>query len=984
MTALDRTDATQEDRWASRSTPTRQGSEVEGCVGPFPVPRGRSLTLQITFFDPDAGELTPQRKGHLFERFAKRLVELSGYADVVLRAKHSSLEYDLEGRSRLHGRRLNGEAKAHEANISGKDAAAFVGKMLPIALAEGSADGLFISTSPFTAEGRDYLDTILNSDMSRHNLNLRTLVGEDIPKFLAENDRCTTEKQLRRGVRDATGMEPVDTWLVVSERADFLLATCGPTATAAATHFVTFNLHGSREPLQELALERLRSQVADLAGLMYVDDNPMPSSESVAERLPTVAAGVGWFDYKFPSPPETFIGRAQPLAEIGQLVATIQAGDTAVRAVQILSRSGVGKSSLLLKVPHELQRPNAVIIDGRNLRVPADIRLVVTELVGKVHAATGTTLVSPAAREDVQPALRAVGEALADVDDVAVILIDQFEALLALPSVFQAVVDMIATTTTWRLPIVWILARKNDLAATYDEGAAIDLPRLNDLSAAIGLDDFTPTEEKVLLERLGVELGGQLTKNLAEAIQTFAAGFPWLLKRVCAHVLTTIRDGLSQRELLQAGLRAEDLFEEDLTGLPEQDKAMLRLLAAHMPNTAAELTRRLEGEVSAQRLTEKLNDFLGRKLLRLSGDVYDTYNDVFKTYLVTERIPFQSRYVFRVTPGATLALLPLIAANGTTDLGTFQSLGGGNKIAVLNKLRELRLLGFIDPKPGVVALSSGAQSALENDTLGEFLRKALRANGLVVSVLDLLSSQGSVTISVVVGELRQELPHIEASDATWVNYASNLVNWLRYAGLVDLEGELVRLRDSASDEQLHPREFYLGSFAPGTFLPSVRPARVLDLLKWAGSGSRTRDEATEEFGGTSTAGLLRDASSLNLIRVSGDSLSLTAQAKAMLTRPDLSEREIAALALSKPNVRALVEAASEQPQDLAAQRDILRRFGSANWTDGTWKWRLGLLSAWVVATGQMKAGRRGLRVAAESTPSRTSQRSQSSGDIRGI
>jgi hypothetical protein len=138
--------------------------------------------LLITFFDPEAPDLSPQRKGQLFESFAKRLVELCGYTDVVLRAKHSSLEYDLEARSRLHNRRLNGEAKAHEANISGKDAAAFVGKMLLVAMEDGSADGLFISTSPFTAEGRDYLATLDRLDTHKQNLSLRVLVGDEIPR----------------------------------------------------------------------------------------------------------------------------------------------------------------------------------------------------------------------------------------------------------------------------------------------------------------------------------------------------------------------------------------------------------------------------------------------------------------------------------------------------------------------------------------------------------------------------------------------------------------------------------------------------------------------------------------------------------------------------------------------------------------------------------------------------------------------------------
>jgi hypothetical protein len=71
--------------------------------------------------------LTPQRKGALFQRLTRRLVELAIHTDAVLRAKHSSLEYDVQSRHRLSAKALTAEAKAHEASIPGQVLSAFVG-----------------------------------------------------------------------------------------------------------------------------------------------------------------------------------------------------------------------------------------------------------------------------------------------------------------------------------------------------------------------------------------------------------------------------------------------------------------------------------------------------------------------------------------------------------------------------------------------------------------------------------------------------------------------------------------------------------------------------------------------------------------------------------------------------------------------------------------------------------------------------------------
>jgi hypothetical protein len=325
--------------------------------------------MQIAFFDADSDELTSFKKGKLFEGFTARLVELCGYKDITLRVKRSSLEYDIEARSSLHNRILSGEAKAHEAAMPGKEASAFVGKLLPLAIQEGGIDGLFISTSAFTPEAEDYLQSLKNTGTTIAGIALRTLAGTEIHDFLTNQGIGIPEAQLRAKVERETGLHASDAWVVIADRGDFYVVSLGQNVLSTATKFVIFSLAGDWLNVSAQEANRLANQVSDLKELEFLAPQaPQSRDEGEAQSLPTVVAGSGWFDYKFPSPPECFIGRETALIEIDKFLAEVAGGSTSLRAAQVLSRSGVGKSSLLLKVAASGRGAASVTVDGRNLR----------------------------------------------------------------------------------------------------------------------------------------------------------------------------------------------------------------------------------------------------------------------------------------------------------------------------------------------------------------------------------------------------------------------------------------------------------------------------------------------------------------------------------------------------------------------------------------------------------------------------------------
>jgi hypothetical protein len=319
--------------------------------------------------------------------------------------------------------------------------------------------------------------------------------------------------------------------------------------------------------------------------------------------------------------------------------------------------------------------------------------------------------------------------------------------------------------------------------------------------------------------------------------------------------------------------------------------------------------------------------------------------------------------VYRVSPGTAVRTLRRIQELGPLSLTAFQSRVGGSEIANLNKLRELRLLGLINPKAGRVELALETQEALERDGLGELLRRRLRANGLVVRALELVAASDEVSFEQLAVELRREMPQVEVTEETWRLYARTLASWLHFAGLAQVGGDIITARELPVDESLQGRVLSRGAFATDTFVPSTRPEQLLAFFRlFADADEIPRMQISDIFGKTKAPGTIQDAVVLGLARDEGDYVVLGWQGRILKnSERETDIRDLAQLALAKPNVQALIEACDVEPLAADRQRALMERYGSARWTDGTWKWRLGILRAWVVATGLATGGRAGLR-----------------------
>jgi hypothetical protein len=479
-----------------------------------------------------------QDQGKLFERLIRDLVNACGYADIELRAKISSMEYDIKARRKLDNVPLVGEAKAHTKKIDSTTISSFVGKMYPIWTKDPRTLGLFISTSDFTPDAKDYLRSVLDQ-----NANMRSIIGEEILDILSQELNYQTAKQMKvKAARDFDA-RPGDTLFLVSDRGNFFIQLLIRKDETRPTAFCVYHADGSS--IDELAFgKELKEKIPELEELLFWP------SELEAKQFPDLQEsrmaplqGTGWFDYKFPAPPDCFIGRAAQKVVFQSFVDRFRTKKSKVSVFQVLSRSGVGKSSFLLKLQNDVASDGviSVIADARDFRSTLDLLVLIQAFVQALNKAHGSRVPIPDNLDSGLLSLQEVSRHLEESNNIGLFFIDQFESLFAKPDLYITFFDLLLGINHLCNNILFCIARKNDQPTTFDERSKIDLEHLREISETVTLEDFSRDEALSLIEHVQDEIGQPLLDKLKDMALEFSQGFPWLHKRICSHIITMIK-----------------------------------------------------------------------------------------------------------------------------------------------------------------------------------------------------------------------------------------------------------------------------------------------------------------------------------------------------------------------------------------------------------------------------------------------------------
>ncbi len=658
-----------------------------------------------------------QDKGKLFEFLVRELVEHLGYQEIELRSSMGGKEYDIKAKAKLGGRTLIGQAKAWDKTIGSAEISEFVGSLDNEDIPDDAA-GLFISLTDFTPQGHQYLSKLKSSKRDR----ILTIVGNEIFDYL-EKIGYASIQEVKRRAKHRFQNKAGDTYFLVSNRGNFFIQLLVRHEETRPKAFCVLDKDG--EFISEVEFgELLQQHIEELRELTFLTqkgDFKSILDISIGSIGPG-PDGANWFEYKLPAPPQYFIGRHRQIENFQSFIMDVQKDRINIRTYQVLSPSGVGKTSFMRKLQSISAQPS-YFEDARNFRSSVDLLVLMQEFLNSCKNAIGVPESVPTDTTSVLNQFAKVGRELHKQGLVGVIFVDQFESLFLKADLYAQFLDLIAKVTHDAKYVVFCIARRNDQPTTFDDRMNLDLQRLVGMSCSIELKDFSRSEVLELLSHLSDEIGQVAKQKLLNVALEFAAsGYPWLCKRVGAHIRdAVVKKGLTQEVLIQSSISPEELFDEDLAELDILDREFLKELAKYLPATLDDLSQKYD----VKRLTSKLRMFHDMRLVRLIGRTYDTYSDLFKEYLKTGEVPLPTRYVFRGPPSTTKRVLDTIIKHNCKNVKDIAKLAG--KIShgtVQNVLRELRMLELIETSRGHLNVDQGVSNAYQEGRIDSLLESA--------------------------------------------------------------------------------------------------------------------------------------------------------------------------------------------------------------------------------------------------------------------
>lgn len=779
-------------------------------------------------------------RGRILERFGRRFLETQNYS-VKEEVRLTASEVDLLGTENTTGELIFVECKAHRSNISSE----VLQKLLGNVTFKDYSSGWLISTFALGKDAKGF----------EHEWQQR-------PPEQRRKMRIYSPDRLADRLVAAKLIVPVETlqfhltgsrvgneaFLLLTQNGEFWALPVVDPATGIRSAALLFHASNG-EAVRDLAtLEWIATTDTSLS-LPWICDTAKDAGaatklRSELESIVKVPMADHWADYR-PARPEDFVGREAVQTSVFNFLDHVRSGGTTTRLIALKGPSGWGKSSSLLKIA---SRATNARNKGKYYVFTVDSRAATTRrfpelaVVSAVKEAVRSGFVS--APSDLAfggasslfstPGMRHVVQDLRDRRRVLCIFFDQFEELLYkadLVEVFDEMRRICAAVEEAQANVVIGFSWKTDGVIPTEHSAYHMWHSLADRRFEIELTPFSEAEVGLAINRFAKELGSPLIPQLRRVLQDHCQGFPWLLKKLCVHILDQSKVGTEQADILTSSLNIQALFKKDLEDLSSAETGCIKQIAIESPAEFFKITQNF-GDGTVSRLVDK-------RLVIRSGTRLTLYWDIFRDYILTERIPYiPVTYV----PQANFSRYAKALAymNGKSelsyaDLAAEMNLGMG---ATDNLVRDLVNVGHVDAhrkENRIIPTFADEQHAL--DIAFSFWRSHEVVRLLIAGKGD----SASLSEAEFVAVYRTANKRSALGEGTVQAYAQRMLRWLIGIGLVQQSGEILTLRDGlrssvASLDMLLAKRIKQSDF----FLGEAPPIRVVSAFASISAGTHGR------------------------------------------------------------------------------------------------------------------------------------------------
>jgi hypothetical protein len=584
-----------------------------------------------------------------------------------------------------------------------------------------------------------------------------------------------------------------------------------------------------------------------------------------SDAVATIPVADSVNDYR-PCRPADFVGRRLLVSNIRRFLVAVRQDSTSLRNLAIVGQSGLGKSSLVLK-----------LIEGLH----SDRRKKVHSFAVDTRSARGKGFVASAMRAALADAMRADFLQIAEVPDIPtegpilastgvrsalkqlestgkllVLYFDQFEEVLSkdeLRAAFDAMRQLAVEAHAERTALVIGFSWRLGITLSEDNPAYHLWQGLSDSRKTFEIGPFTEGDTNAVLDQFESEFKIPLLRPLRKRLREQSQDLPWLTKKLIIHVYTQIGIGVTQPALLSQRLNAQTLFESDLSDLPNAYVECLKYVAQRSP---ADVT-----QVANEFGTNVVSALVGRRLLVRTGGRVAPYWDIFRDFLRDGKVSaIEWQWKPIASPSMALPVFSLIQSAGGLDLATLAVQSGYSEGTAQNVLSDLINLALVQRSEATSRYEPVMRQRHGILAVAEHVSMQLREHAVVRKLTSKVAQGGAMSIDAFKAIVAEQLPG--RATKTVDLYYNNFLAWLVFAGVLEVRGARL-VRPIGKSAQLGVvrttrRERSIG------FTASAEPA---DVVAVAWNLSRRRMLRSEL-----RRNVLRDVLSLQLAFVDGDQI----------------------------------------------------------------------------------------------------------------
>ncbi len=752
--------------------------------------------------------------------------------DRIPNVNYAGMEIDIEGRAIATDVPLYAECKCYDTEVDSPKLQQFFGKYMARWRKDKRCQGLFIALPGVNSYAKGFYRENWEKDPE---VTVCLYEEERVLEAILGTDSVATPDVISRVITKDLGT-PGD-WLVLyTDKGLFWVQYVIPLGAGIPSRIALFDAMG--KPLSDRPtvdyLAQLYPELDDFDKVVVGDPVALQllSVPQDLEEIVEVKGSSECFEYQFPAAPEYFVGRQAVLEELDSLVIKVVNKETSSRGILFEANSGWGKSSVVLASVARLKEMGhfAVAVDSRSASSSRFILRVVDYALRKFGdfgdlISEGDKPKAISGFEGAVKAILNIGQVLERNGKLMFVFLDQFENIFFLRDVLKRIRDLFLKVCDSQTNVILGFSWKTDLIGLTDEFPYQLRDAIRGSSKRILLDTFSEVETNALLDRLADELHASLRKDLRFFLSEFSQGYPWLLKKLCAHVKAQRDAGVPQSDIAKSLLHVEELFLEDLRGLSAEEEEVLRRIAKAAPVSIFEL-----GEESNPELVQSL---VNSRLVVRIGNKYDVYWDIFRDYLNSGRLPVQENYTLRAHVRSVLSATKLlIEAGGALDVSRFQEQAGlSAQKSFYNVARDMGLLGLAKVDNGKVTLQIKLPAEAKDfeASLRDHLRDRLRRNRLIWRLSEALEEKGTLTVHEVSDLLEGACPYISATRQTWLTYARIFAGWMDAGDLAVLNKKDWMLTRYEPGTEIRERHLLLAK-RRGATTPRIQYSPVEDVV----------------------------------------------------------------------------------------------------------------------------------------------------------